>query len=702
MSGLPDRPEDEASDRPHRDGEEIVRLREVSEDELRKIFKAHEKWLQSESKKGERADLSRTNLRGKNLEAVNLMEANLEGADLVGANLFRINLQRARLINANLEGANLSRADLVSVRLVGANLRGANLSRADLQGARLRDADLQGAILIEANLEGANLAHVTGLQEAKLLDINLTDATGLLGEEFARADVTGTRLPGDIREFKLLGVVDETSRNARIIFLSMLLVCAYFWLTIGTTTDARLLTNSASSPLPIIGTEIPIVWFYWAAPVLVVIGYVYFHFHLARLWRGFAGLPARFPDGCRLDERAYPWLLNGLVRRHFERLRHDRPLIARLEELVTIFLAWWIVPGTLFGFWLNYLPRHEWGGTGLHIGLLVVSVAAGILFYSSAARTLRGDAPRPFRWKACWRDRRAYQGLVVTLVGVVFFGLSYGAINGVRTTNPDFTNIREWVPWALENLGRSPFAILREEDVSWKPPDYWRMDPQQRIESVKGASLGNRDLRYADGVGAYMANADLRNADLEGAQFDGANLEGAKLGGAVFKRTSLIGANLRNVRLSKGTRNVNFRGANLDGAILAEATLQHADFQGASLVEANLIDAYLVAGKLDGARLMRAELDGVKLVTANLEGADLSDASLVDARLGFSNFAGARLFGADLRNADFIGAELRGADLRNAKDLTREQLDSACGDADTKLPEYLGNYEMKRCQEEGR
>ncbi len=72
--------------------------------------------------------------------------------------------------------------------------------------------------------------------------------------------------------------------------------------------------------------------------------------------------------------------------------------------------------------------------------------------------------------------------------------------------------------------------------------------------------------------------------------------------------------------------------------------------------------------------------------------ADLSNASLADARL----------FGADLRNADFIGAELRGADLRNAKGLTREQLDSACGDADTKLPEYLGNYEMNRCQEEGR
>ncbi len=92
----------------------------------------------------------------------------------------------------------------------------------------------------------------------------------------------------------------------------------------------------------------------------------------------------------------------------------------------------------------------------------------------------------------------------------------------------------------------------------------------------------------------------------------------------------------------------------------------------------------------------------MELVSANLERADLSGASLEDARLEFTNLAGARLFGAGLRNADFIGAELRGADLRNTEDLTREQLANACGDADTKLPDYLGNYEMNRCQEEGR
>ena len=85
----------------------------------------------------------------------------------------------------------------------------------------------------------------------------------------------------------------------------MLLGCVYSWLTIATTTDVKLLTNTASSPLPIIGTEIPIAWFYIAAPLVLIALYLYFHFYLQGLWESLASLPAIFPDGKRLDERAY-------------------------------------------------------------------------------------------------------------------------------------------------------------------------------------------------------------------------------------------------------------------------------------------------------------------------------------------------------------------------------------------------------------
>ncbi len=56
--------------------------REIPKDELRKILEAHKKWILSDRKIGERADLSGAILRG-----ADLFGAKLRGADLQGANL---------------------------------------------------------------------------------------------------------------------------------------------------------------------------------------------------------------------------------------------------------------------------------------------------------------------------------------------------------------------------------------------------------------------------------------------------------------------------------------------------------------------------------------------------------------------------------------------------------------------------------------
>jgi hypothetical protein len=79
---------------------------------------------------------------------------------------------------------------------------------------------------------------------------------------------------------------------------------------------------------------------------------------------------------------------------------------------------------------------------------------------------------------------------------------------------------------------------------------------------------------------------------------------------------------------------------------------------------------------------------------ADLAGADLRGADLRAASLRGALLVGARLRGADLRAADLLGADLRGADLRGAdlRDalfLTRTQVDSARGDAQTLLPAAL-------------
>ncbi len=128
--------EDEAAEpAPDAAQEEGAKLREVSEEELKRLLAAQAPWVETDGEEGERADLSRTDLQDANLVSANLQGINFQGADLQDANLYR----------ANLQGANFT----------GANLQGAVLFEADLRNANLRNANLQGADLEEANLTNA-------------------------------------------------------------------------------------------------------------------------------------------------------------------------------------------------------------------------------------------------------------------------------------------------------------------------------------------------------------------------------------------------------------------------------------------------------------------------------------------------------------------------------------------------------------------
>ena len=61
-------------------------------------------------------------------------------------------------------------------------------------------------------------------------------------------------------------------------------------------------------------------------------------------------------------------------------------------------------------------------------------------------------------------------------------------------------------------------------------------------------------------------------------------------------------------------------------------------------------------------------------------------ANLQGAKLDFADLQGTNLVRANLQGANLWGADLQGANLQDAKALTKEQLDPACGDDKTKLP----------------
>ena len=199
-------------------------------------------------------------------------ESNDQGADRaqaaeeddgrLGEAELRIILERHQ---AWLDGKGSSkRADLSSANLGGADLQKANLHSANLSGANLDGADLTDADLRNADLSGAEL----------------TDVTGLLGKQLGGSNVSGARLPDDIAAFDALNHVTELSQTARNTFLALVGACVFCWITIGSTTDVELVTNSATSSLPILEAEVPIVWFFVAAPIALFSLEVYLHLFL--------------------------------------------------------------------------------------------------------------------------------------------------------------------------------------------------------------------------------------------------------------------------------------------------------------------------------------------------------------------------------------------------------------------------------------
>jgi hypothetical protein len=126
------------------------------------------------------------------------------------------------------------------------------------------------------------------------------------------------------------------------------------------------------------------------------------------------------------------------------------------------------------------------------------------------------------------------------------------------------------------------------------------------------------------------------------------------------------------------------------------ADLHEADLRETDLTKINLIKADLRKADFRGANLKGLDLSG-----ANCWKADFTDANLQGANLRGTSFAHTRLINANLQGADLEGAtfasthtyefgtDVSGADFRKTKGLTLQQLRSASGNRDTKLPDHV-------------
>lgn len=601
---------------------------------------------------------------------------------------------------ADLAGAELDAHEMIGVQLRHADLHDANLRAADLLLADLRDAclvraDLEDACLVGTNLEGANLEGAT-----------LETAMGLVPRQLAGANLRDALLPPHIMEFEAATRFERASRAAFHYFAMLTGVSVLSWLAIWKTKDVQLLTDSAAVPLlhSRTGAGLPIAESYLLAPLLLLVLYLVFHFHLQRMWSAVLELPAVFPEGHALEDGA-SGIVGGLLRAHFRWINQDASSTLIVEKYLSIGLAYWMVPVTLLLFWARYLTLQEIHGTILQ-GLLV-TIAAGVALH---ATTRTGRSPERWAREQTWEEHVALRlkslnpAAAATALGVLLLFLSAGTIAGVpheRGRAPQYTaaNIRRWAPTALWAVGFDPYADLTEASISrWPENRSVATSGDDPLAGVVGPRLNNVKFRYAQAYRISLANSHLWRADFEGAFLSDADLRGADLGqsslrfaiadGARMSRTNLNRANLEKIDLSRADlRDANLSYASLASATLVDARLDNAvlysaRLSGATLARANLERADLRGAFLDLAHLDHADFRGAYLWSAKLPGADLGGAQLgnailIGADLRGANLGGAQFSGTVLNDADLSGTSLEGADLRGALGLTASQICSA-------------------------
>src|SRR6266478_4341872 len=480
------------------------------------------------------------------------------GESGVKADLCGVNLAKADLTGVNLQGAHLHRTNLAGADLSMANLRGVSLVRSNLQNANLLGTELRGA-----NLMGANLYGAEGLWFGRLGGTNLFDAV----------------LPESISAVDTSKAISDATKIARCFYFLTVGASLLCCLLIAFTTDVRLLLNTSALPFMRLGNVLPMTGLYLGGPLVLLALSLRFHFLLLRLWGSMAALPAVFPDGQTLEKDG-PWYLMGLVRRHFRWQSDTKSAMTTFETVLSTVLAYWIVPVTMFFFWLRYLPRQDFRGTLLHVFLMTLSVATATCLPFVVSRVLR---PGDIRLPKTKNILRLILGTTRAALATAFilFLFSLGVNRGLpfdRSTAAEESpaDVRRWASMVFQSVGYRPYADMTEAALS-TPPRKGEEWTDETVEGIAGAKLNQMNLRFARGYKAFLINAKLWRANLDGVYLSEADLRGANLREALLRSAILDRAQLAHAVFvsAKAT------GANLTSSDLRFADLTYVTFETA-------------------------------------------------------------------------------------------------------------------------
>jgi uncharacterized protein YjbI with pentapeptide repeats len=463
--------------------------------------------------------------------------------------------------------------------------------------------------------------------------------------------------------------VDDAASVGGGLWLSYPFVLFYLGVAAGAVTHADLFLENPVK-LPFLNIELPLLAFFFLAPILFIIVHAYTLVHLVFLtdkakrfhqalhdpersvdaaarqnlqWQLPSNIFIQFLAGpSDVRDSAFGYLLRAiawvtlvvapillLLMMQIQFLPFHSGFIAWTQRgalLADLVLIWWlwrkILSGRMPGPYLG--PRLLWATAG-------VAFTLAMFLFSWMVATFPGE----------WQDNLPNQR-------VFWFPFpkpdrDLGTLNRlVFQSDVDETTRRRWLPLS-NTLVLTGFNIYEGLGIDDPEKTKWH----DFVFRARG-----RDLRNA-----IFDLASLPKVDFTGAELQGASLYRARLQGALLDEAQLQGALLLETQL---------QGASLNDARLQSASLDEAQLQGASLMNANLRGTSLAGTQLEGASLYGAQLQGASLAHAQLQGASLFQTQLQGASLVNANLRGATLVAAQLQGAWLQGAALEVTDLSDA------------------------------------
>ena len=218
----------------------------------------------------------------------------------------------------------------------------------------------------------------------------------------------GARKRGQSKEVgrqEWLDRINDLIRNSRTIWFALNGALVFAIVTLFSVQDIAFFDPTQRTRLPLLGIEVPVVWFFIAGSPLIAATYVYFHLYLTQLWQALGDAPATVNDR-KLCDAIHPWIVSDAVLRLRDRLRGgtgneeaSQPRgMGFFAGPSTVFLVWLSGPLTTGYFWWRSMPAHDLLLTCWLAAMAVITASACYQSASVAETSLsRPGATAPWR-----------------------------------------------------------------------------------------------------------------------------------------------------------------------------------------------------------------------------------------------------------------------------------------------------------------